>query len=384
VIECEHCHHKHHVSRPAPPPPKQVVVHVRPEARHHHQPSGARMGLLIPFVIVPIAIAVYWMWGKGKFGSSSSAGGLGGEHLTWESNGGPPVPVQVDGKDHFLGRVRAVHADDQLFVVLVDAGDVHFRWRTPALGSYSDGYRSTWFAVAGAKVVVSDHKGAIHIYDLATGKEDKALAATDKIEAVCALEGNEVFVKVADGRHQIVDAAAGTLRDADQGAGRQCRDPSRRRDEGGGGAPRVEGFDAKSVHVEGAVAVAGGKKRPGTPLPEAVGFDPSTKQVLWHQPVAQVDRAQVRDVRETLDDLEGDRYVSVYGVGQDGWRVAAFDAKAGTRLWDVLLRPIFAVDSIDEVVATPTRVLVTRTSSLDVLDGKTGKLVGTVGTETYD
>src|SRR5688572_17215616 len=81
------------------------------------------------------------------------------ERLTWESNGGPPVPVTVDGKDHFLGRVRAVHADDQLFVVLVDAGDVHFRWRTPPLGSYSDGYRSTWFAAAGGKVVVSDHKG---------------------------------------------------------------------------------------------------------------------------------------------------------------------------------------------------------------------------------
>jgi hypothetical protein len=100
--------------------------------------------------------------------------------------------------------------------------------------------------------------------------------------------------------------------------------------------------------------------------------------------VGEVDRAQMRELGETWDDLAAGRYVAVYGVGQDGWRVAAFDAAAGTRLWDTLLQPIFAVDSIEGIVAMKERVLVTRTSSLDVLDAKTGKLVGTVGTETYD
>jgi outer membrane protein assembly factor BamB len=291
----------------------------------------------------------------------------------------------VGGREAFLGRVRASHDGDQLSIVLVDAEKVSFLWRTPHLGSYSDGYRSTWFAVAGEKVVASDHKGTLHLLDLATGKEEKTLSVTDKIEGLCAREGTEVFVSLADDRHQIVDAAAGTLRDASAAERKVCKPRSRGAErELPKGVPRIEGFDPRSSHVDGGVAVIGGVKRPGTRLPEAVGFDAATWKQLWRGPVGEVDRAQIRDLSETYDDLAAGRYVAVYGVGQDGWRVAAFDATAGTRLWDTLLQPIFAVDSIDGIVAMKDRVLITRTSSLDVLDAKTGKLVGTVGTETYD
>jgi hypothetical protein len=87
---------------------------------------------------------------------------------------------------------------------------------------------------------------------------------------------------------------------------------------------------------------------------------------------------------EAYDDLGGGRYLTVYGVG-DGqdqrWRLAAFDARSGARRWDVALAPL-APDRIGPIRATAAHVYVSRTSSLDVFDAKTGDLVGTLGEET--
>ena len=83
------------------------------------------------------------------------------------------------------------------------------------------------------------------------------------------------------------------------------------------------------------------------------------------------------------DALGGGRYLAIYGVGSAGWHLTALDAKDGTRLWDVTLRPLFAVDDIDSLVVTRQFAYVNRTSSLEIYDAATGKLLGTVGNDTY-
>ena len=62
----------------------------------------------------------------------------------------------------------------------------------------------------------------------------------------------------------------------------------------------------------------------------------------------------------------------------------AFDVATGDRVWEVPLRGIFAVDWIREAVATDTRVLFVRMSSVDVLDARDGRLVATLGVDPYD
>ncbi|MGB1277081.1 MAG: hypothetical protein ACPG77_15155, partial [Nannocystaceae bacterium] len=99
---------------------------------------------------------------------------------------------------------------------------------------------------------------------------------------------------------------------------------------------------------------------------------------------ANVDRSSVREDSNKAEGLAAGRFISIYGSGQDFWHLTALDAKTGARLWDTKLRPLFSVDQVDKVTVTATHVFVNRTSSLEVFDASSGKLLGTVGNETYD
>jgi outer membrane protein assembly factor BamB len=131
------------------------------------------------------------------------------------------------------------------------------------------------------------------------------------------------------------------------------------------------------------VKVAAGHKDPGTAMPRAIAWDASGRK-LWDVVLPSVDPATVRERSNEADALVGGRYVAVYGTGSDRWHATALDAKTGARLWDVELKNIFAVDSIDGLVATKDHVFIERTSSLDVLEADTGALIGAIGTETYE
>ena len=129
--------------------------------------------------------------------------------------------------------------------------------------------------------------------------------------------------------------------------------------------------------------VAVGVKSPGTAMPKAIGFVNGAP--TWETWIPAVDLATVQEPSfGIVADRFGDRLVAVYGVGPEEWRVTLLDTTNGARLWDIKLRPIFEVDSIDHVQLTTDRVLVERTNSLDVLDAATGKLVGVVGDDSYD
>ena len=52
--------------------------------------------------------------------------------------------------------------------------------------------------------------------------------------------------------------------------------------------------------------------------------------------------------------------------------------------WDITLRGIFAVDRVNGLQATEQHVFVTRTSSLEIYAVSDGRLLGTIGRETYD
>jgi hypothetical protein len=128
------------------------------------------------------------------------------------------------------------------------------------------------------------------------------------------------------------------------------------------------------------LAVALGKKHPGTPTPIAVGFDPKTRAVRWQQPLASGDQAGVEASSTSLmDALAGGRFAAPYKVTSKGFYFTAFDARSGQRIWDVALEPQIGIDTPEGFAMSAARVYVMRTSSLEVYDAKTGTLIGALG-----
>lgn len=303
----------------------------------------------------------------------------------WDDMDGTPLSVRIGSSEVVLGRMR-LGADDQLFIVAADAASAKIRWQVGPLGSYSEGYRDTWFLPTENHLVVSDFRGRLHVHALESGAEQAVLPLTDRVTHLCSVGPHEIAVAATDRRSWMLDvkaaAAAGALREAPLPSGcskrRLGREPSPRRRQ----APVVPGLRVTAVFSEEDVAVAAAIKSPGTPLPYAIGFDPKSRAVRWQSVLPASDPATVRECSSTA--LAGKRFFAACGVGSSaGWRLTALDAESGTRVWDQDLRPLFAVDWIKGLVATSHGVYVTRTSSLEIYDPATGKLRGTLGNETY-
>ena len=314
----------------------------------------------------------------------------------WDDNGGPPAVVTLDGKEHVLGRIRdRGNGADQLHIAAFDAETGAERYRVGPLGSYSDGYRATHFAVLGDHLVVTDFRSTLKIHDLATGAVQKEIPLTDRADQLCLTQESgdapQLYLVQVDKREFQVDPVAGALKDAKlpkdcadlDRIGREG-DPRSRRQDRLRRAPKVDGFEVQGVLLDGTLAVARGVKAPGTEYPMAVGFDPKTHDVRWKTPVAAVDLASVRERDNAQDALAAGRYIATYGEGQEFWHLTAFDAQTGARLWDHKLRSIFAVDWLYGLVATDKNIYLVRMSSLEVHDAATGALKATLGAETYD
>lgn len=318
--------------------------------------------------------------------AQQAVAGRGTERLLWDDVGGSPVAVTIAGADAVLGRVR-VGSGDQLYIVAYDAATLQPRWRSGPYGSYTEGYRSTFHAVVGERVVISDFRANLHLVDLQSGETVQTIALTDRVADLCVFsERHQVWVRQVDERNLLVDVDGGAV-SIDSGRSRTCPAGSRSvypdRTNTEHSVMYVPGVRVVREYVDGALGVAAGVKSPGTPIPYAVGFYAQSRgrAVRWKALVPSVDVASVRELPswDQVSALGFGRYVTVYGVGSKGWRLAAFDAQSGARLWDVLLHEIFAVDNAGDIVLSKGHVYVVRTSSLDVLDATTGQFIGEVG-----
>jgi hypothetical protein len=311
------------------------------------------------------------------------------EHLLWDHVSGMPALVEIDGKPAFIGRTRKVLEDDQLYIDAYDGRTVERIWRIGPLGSYSEAYQAVHYAAVGDTLVVSDAKSQVHLHDVATGELQKSISLTDKVAFLCVPPGgpaNSIWINQIDEKANMLDLASGKLTETARPEG--CFESQWEAERAAGSveeesAPKVEGVQIKRVIVDGDAAVAFGVKSPGTPVPRLIGFDPADKSVRWNETLASVDAATIRQT-DAVGALAGGRVFTVYGAGQDDWYLAAADAKTGARVWEQKLRPLFAVDSINGLSANADFVFLGRTSSLEVYEASSGKLLGTVGKETYD
>ncbi len=411
-FSCEYCGtHVNVASKPAPPP-RPVQVHRVAQGGASSDPGGAKIvkwillavfGSLF-FVFAGVGYTVYSSLsgvaeraealGAGAvtipgFGGDSAVPGLGAqEFVLWDDVGGLPLPVKVGDQPAFLGRIRVMPADELFFVAVSSGGQVLFR--SGPYGTYSDGYRHTFAAVAGDRAAISDARAKLHLVDTADGATLTSLDLSDRVKTICgAAEGSTFWIEQVDKREFLVDAKSGELREGERPG--DCRSAEPRWDLIPDGSQRrqlrrlgrtIDDFEAERFIEDGERTIVAGVRKPGTKVPVAVGLA-ADGSVAWRVEVPSIDPLRAREGSNTHDDVGGGRYVTVYGEGSKAWHVTAFDAETGDRLWDQTLRSLFAVDNIDGVIVTEDYVLVVRTSSLEVLDPATGALRETIGRETY-
>ncbi len=401
VYRCGYCGHAYEPVPDPEPAPRvlQIEIHApfaaaAPMAPARFQTArssgGARgVGCLVP-ILVAAGIFVYFQTQRSPLTPvqvaarpASASFFPSHERSFWDSVGGAPQGITISGAPAIVGRMR-MGSDDQLYVVAIRPSDLTLAWRYGPLGSYSQGYQATKFAVTGDRVVVSDYRSAVHILDAKSGTETSQARLTDRVERMCAAGPSSVWIGTVDKHGTLLDTRTGTTREGARPA-TGCEDEwSMRTKKTGKDAPKVAGFAARRTLVDGDIGVAGGGKSPGTEIPMAVGYDPKSGAQRWVTVLPTTDPSLVRAHSNTHDALATGIYVTNWGTGSKGWHISALEPRSGARLWDTELPKIFAVDSIDGIVASGGFVYVTRTSSLAILNGTNGKLVGAVGDETYD
>ena len=403
AYRCEYCGHGYEIAQEPPPyfpppPPQYVQGPVRIVVQRPRARAGCA-GTIVTFVVLAFAgVIVSSALLKTKKAATnavtpnrahdSPVAASPSDRLLWDDVGGPPqIAKMADGSEAFLGRYR-VGSADQLFFIAADSSTMKEHWRAGPLGSYSEAYQATHLSIVGTHVVYSDFKSSIHVLDVTTGKETHALKLTDRVLQVCPLaDGTEAWVQVADGANVLVDINAGTKKLAPKPA--SCVDrpsPFRKGFEARASSsamPKTPGFKANHVYVDGASGVAEGFKSPGTRIPLLVGFDPTLHLIRWQGPLESVDADAMHESSHVAGGLAGGQFVATYELPSKPSRIAAFDAKSGTRTWDVEL-PHQKIGYVDDLVMSATRIYVVRSSNVEVLDAKNGTLLGRVGSAWLD
>jgi outer membrane protein assembly factor BamB len=396
-ILCQYCRQTFDVSEPS-----RFAAYGPGVAARRGSPTGCIVAVAVAAVLASTGAGAAFFLVRGssaRTDPSPVAVGVTGSTTTgvmWDSVGGPPIPAHIGANEAFVGRLRT-QTTDLLSIAAFDSMKLGILWQTPPLGTYTEGYPSTFMAIVGHDVVVTDYRANVHVYDLATGRESRALKLSDRASVVCAAPDGtaKVFIGVTDTKDVLVDADAGTMTPSPRPSwcpgrvgimtsdcrGWLARGAPRPDCKGAELSPKVSGFGAKNTVVTGDLGVAMGIKEPGTAVPMAVGFDPASKAIRWQQVVASGDQADV-DTNTTIslmDDMVAGRFVAPYSRTSRGCFFTAFDARTGQRIWDVPLQPSLGASYPEGFSLSETRVYVMRNSSLEVYDAKTGALVGVVG-----
>jgi outer membrane protein assembly factor BamB len=407
-LTCRYCGHAFDVPAAAPvaPPPQQRVIVVNAPNLAASVAAGAsivRTVVLVVGILIALSAA-----GISTFVAKQAKSTLNlpipgvvsalTASFLWDTVAGPPIPAAVGtgGVEGFVGRIRS-RPGDELWIAVFEGAKLGQLWKAGPFGTYSEGYRSTYTSVVGRVVVVTDYRATVHVYDLATGKEARSLKLSDRAKSMCASPDGKarVFIELSDEKNILFDADQGTAAPtarptwcpdnwatSDDCRGWLKRGPPLPACRGPEVAPKVSGFQTANVVEDGDLAVALGKKHPGTAVPVAVGFDPRNKAVRWEQPVGSGDQASVAESStiSIMDALSDGRFVAPYEMTTPkGWHVTAFDARSGQRIWDQPLQPLIGVDHPEGFSLSPTRLYVMRTSSVEIYDARTGKFVGAVG-----
>lgn len=365
---------------------------------------GARVAaLVISVVVILIAVVVgYFVVGPSPsmrgaqahivHATEAAAHGIppGSPMVQWDDLARPALVDGVAGHTVLLALIRKLKGSAiHLVATAYDAKTLQPMWQSPVLGTWDD-YQVIHARAAGRRAVLSDARGRIVVDDLATGKTLLTQFLPDRAKELCVPDPAKpvAWALTADGTGHEIDLSTGKLTDAkrpaacpagcegmpafaEAGAAR-CRHLAL--------APKDVGMKASDVVLAGAAVVAFGDRAKGTEVPMAVGLDPKTHEVLWKRTVPAKDPYAAAEDDPIAIATGGDG--AVYGIldmKEGPPKVIALDAATGHTLWAVPVRGAHGRMVEGTLDYHDGRVYLGHDVELDVLDAKTGKLVGTLG-----
>jgi outer membrane protein assembly factor BamB len=249
--------------------------------------------------------------------------------------------------------------------------------------------------------------GTLSVVDLKTGKQTPPVTLTDTPMTVCAPsdDAHELWVELFDQKHVMFDLSTGSttraarptwcagnpfatktgrwrsttsilMREQDEQLLRCVRDRDLSTCAPASAAPTIAGFKAEYVISEQGLAVAVGVRVPGTARGVLVGLDAKTRKVRWKTEVAADADAAYQGSPDAIGLANGRlvaRYKTTHPTAYYKWHLAAFDARDGTRLWDVTTDETNESAGRVNMTLTSQRVYTYAGGALDIRDATTGK-----------
>jgi hypothetical protein len=394
-VTCEYCQHEFDIERPPPPPvvqpiapfPPRVVLRVDPAVAKNVAKGVGCFAIGLPIVIIAFVGAILWFSFSSMpgFPSLTGAGGIAGPKLTFEKTVGF-VQVNGDATEDIVMQVRHVLAGDEIFLTVFDGNDFHELWTAGPFGTYSQGYQYTHTAILGNRVVVSDFRAQAHVYDLASGTQIAQVPMPDRAKRLCTspAAGTQVFIEADNGQNAVLDATTGASQPSASPPWGACVDSASLE------APKpppqalgmqIPGFAGSQVLTDGSAVVAVGERASGIRVPMVVGMSPDGRTPMWSVVIPTVDEALYEggSSNPTQFRLVGGRLFCAYSLTNDTGRLAALDARTGTRLWESELPSCCAhgVD-VEDMRVGPTRLITEQFGQAEVWDVASGRLVGRV------
>ena len=404
VVKCEYCGKEVELEKESRPPqvsaPRPAPVKVT--VATPKSPKVVVIAVLIPVIFAGGMIAFSVMMAKrAQQGVSDPAGGHSpkGESIHWESRILPALArVNGDEVDDIISRYTLYENErSNVYIGAFDGQSFKRLWKAGPFGDTSkDGAsQHTHFVVTGSRVAVTDHATMVHILDLATGTEQRAVRLSDRATRGCAPPdgSDKAWIEVADEQNVSIDLTTGAIQPMERPeycrkevelthssrcwhqdfqrsrqALADCIAPSK--------LGKSKSFNPEyGLKAEGKV-VALGHKQPGTRVPMVAGYD-GTKPI-WVRNIAGDAQANVGEGTPAVADMAFGHLIIQYQLDKS-WRLISLDPATGNTQWDAPIPNTDWADDSDLVLLSKTNVYLPNKQYLHIYDISNGNLLGTIG-----
>jgi len=373
----------HEADRPLPPrapdagPP--MVVHL--PAR------GPSPLLWIVPAVVGLGIGLMAVLRSTVGGAGVGVAGLSG---TWSFDDTPMLAdANGDGVPDVIGHVES---GDVNYLAAFEGATGKLLWKSEGPKESFKGKR----AIVGDVFIVVDELGKVQATRISNGTPAWAGLLSDKAESFCR-DGSSAIIEASDKTFTRFELATGKKSAVDLGGKKQpaCAPVYQTRDETptyqlidwpefkAHNLPELNNLPGMAAHRALVPASPGigfqlGSKDTGTQVAMVAAVE--NGKVLWKEVVPGIEPLKT-DVNVTtiIAASDGAKVVIPYGMrsSNDGVRMACFDARSGTRLWDMQVHKVSNVDQ--GITIEAGRIYYASWTALYVLSMQDGKLLYELG-----
>jgi hypothetical protein len=291
-------------------------------------------------------------------------------------------PVGRGEEASFVGLFEYMPGNkSEVVLISMRLSNLKENWRIPVEVTRDSWYLNSFVEIVDAEIYLMGADATIQRISRESGQRMKFQKLTDVVTNLCRHESGIVVVQ-KDEQHQLLDPKDWSFSPVSLPPGcEKSRSNEARKTENRDLRPKVPGLSFFRVHQEDDLAVAVGYKHPGTALPMAVGFRPSTAEILWTEPISGAPADQIEEQGSGMFNAEavsGSVFYSFSKQMENKITLVARNAETGALLWEEALPP--KTSTFAESIRVMGDFLILEVSqAVYVLETKTGKLTGRLG-----